>query len=138
MQCYFLFYSPHSIRYLKATWPKNYAYFDLNNTFTSRNLDRDRLGSIKIYVPLKEKHYYDIQYELTERSGTTTGFCTVDYNQKTVLNGQYLCKSESRGGFNRDDIDISIENEIKPIGIKYVHQVEHTGSDTDRYVSAMQ
>lgn len=127
--------SANEIRYLKATWPKNYAYVGSNSTFTStHNLGRDRQGTIKIDVPLTNRHLANIKYELSERADTTTGLCTVDYNTKTVLFGQYACKSEIRDGFSKDDIHITIENDFKPVGINYIHQMEN-GSDSDRYVS---
>lgn len=98
-------------------------------------MNRDRHGTIKIDVPLTHRHYAQIQYEFSERPEGANGFCTVDYNKKTVLNGQYTCKSASRAGFSKDDIHISIENELKPVGIVYIHQKEYSGSDSDQYVS---
>lgn len=45
------------------------------------------------------------------------------------MNGQYVCKSESRAGFNKDSISIILENKLKPLGINYVHQAEQSGPD---------
>lgn len=132
---HFIFCRDRAVRYLKATWPKDSAFFDLQSGFSSANLDRDMKGSIKIEVPLTTRHIANIEYGLKERRLLSTGHCVIDYNTKKVLNGQYTCKSESRAGFEKDEVTILLENDLKPIGIFYVHAVEQKGIDAEQYVS---
>lgn len=105
----------------------------MQNEFVSRNLDRDHHGTVEIYVPLATKHTANIEYGLKERNQLTTGHCNIIYNTANILNGKYTCKSESRAGFNKDSISITLENEKKPLGINYVHQTERSGPDPPFY-----
>lgn len=114
---------------MKAQWPRDHAYLDMQNTFMSRNLDRDHYGTIDVYAPLASKHTVNIEYDLKERNQLTIGHCNVQYDHEKLLNGEYVCKSESRAGFNKDAISISLENKWKPLGIVYVHQAEQSGPD---------
>lgn len=87
-------------------------------------------------VPLATRHIANIEYALKEREEITTGHCNVEYNRRKVLNGKYNCKSEARTGFAKDTVDIVLENELKPIGITYIHQYEQQAdSDIPLYVS---
>lgn len=124
-----------AIRFVKATWPNDTAYFDLQSAFSSQNTDRDMKGTIKIEIPLATRHIGNIEYGLKERQLLATGHCVIDYNAKKVLNGQYTCKSETRAGFAKDQVKILLENDMKPIGINYEHAVGQKGVDGDTYVS---
>lgn len=130
--------STQSNRFLKATWPKDSAYIDIKSSYVSRNLDRDHHGIIKVEVPLATTHFTNIEYALKERKEITTGYCNVDYNKRKVLNGKYTCKSEARDGFNKDAVDIILENELKPFGVVYIHQWEQSDSDVPLFVSVWQ
>ena len=57
------------------------------------------------------------------------GHGLVDYNKKRLLDGKYKCDSESRAGFDKDVIDISLENTYFPLGVHYVHQFEYSGGN---------
>lgn len=55
----------------------------------------------------------------------------VNYNGAKLLNGRYGCLSEARAGFNKDDMDITVENEYFPLGAHYIHEVDYDGSVDD-------
>lgn len=84
-------------------------------------------------VPVTTRHVANIEYSLKERQLFTNGHCNIIYNKKKILNGQYECKSESRAGFNKDSIGISLDNDYHPIGITYVHQTEKSKADPPLY-----
>lgn len=96
-------------------------------------MDRDHHGTVAVEVPLATRHTANIEYGLKERNQLTTGHCNVIYNTANILNGQYVCKSESRAGFNKDSISITLENRLRPLGIVYVHQAEQSGPDPPFY-----
>lgn len=126
------------VRYIKGTWPKNWAHFDLRSTYSSHNLDRDLQGIIKIEMPLATRHIANVGYGLKERANVKTGQCVVDYDGRKMLDGHYSCKSESRAGYEKDVVDITIVNNMRPIGISFVHVFEHTGDvDGPQYVSIL-
>lgn len=53
----------------------------------------------------------------------TTGDALVDYNSRTVLNSHYTCKTEKISeNHNKEIIDLSLENEKRPLGIHYTHE----------------
>lgn len=107
----------------------------MQSSFQSHNLDRDLQGTIKIEVPLATRHYANIDYSLNERPLVTTGQCVINFNKKRVLNGKYKCKSESIAGYDKDVVDIILENDMKPIGINYIHIIAQKGIDAPVYVS---
>jgi len=51
------------------------------------------------------------------------------YNNDEVLNAHYTAKSESRAGFEKDHVEVTVENIYKPIGIVYVNQYEYSGGN---------
>lgn len=124
-----------AVRYLKATWAEDMAFFDLQSAYSSINLDRDMQGTIKMEVPLTTRHIANIEYGLKERALLSTGHCVINYNSKKVLNGQYTCKSEFSASFDKDEITILLENDLKPIGIFYVHATKGNAVDMQIYVS---
>lgn len=120
-----------SKRYVKATWPNDSATFDLHSYYTSSDLlNRDLKGNIKLDFPVSTRHYANIDYSLKARELITTGECNIDYNNKKVLMGQYTCKSESRAGYEKDVVDITLQNIFKPLGISYLHVAQNTGIDS--------
>ncbi|XP_062546026.1 uncharacterized protein LOC134212310 [Armigeres subalbatus] len=110
-----------SIRYLKATWPESSAIFDAKTTYKVNKLDRDQQGTVKVEIPLQTRHYAEIKYGLAERPAITTGHAEIDYNDRKVLSGQYTSKQESRAGFDKETVDVTLENDFKPVGVHYVH-----------------
>ncbi|XP_055389464.1 uncharacterized protein LOC129618631 [Condylostylus longicornis] len=122
-----------SYRYMKGTWPTNSAFFKSNSDFVSHNLDRDLSGTITIDVPLTSRHHADIDYKLEERELIKTGHANVVYNDRKVLQGKYNCNSEQRSGFEKDIIDITLENEFKPLGIHYIHSKEYKDAEFPDY-----
>lgn len=66
----------------------------------------------------------------------TTGHGSVEYNAKNVLNSTYTCRTEKIGsGQVKDVIDLSIENEMRPIGIHYTHEKRKRPAQKFDYVS---
>lgn len=55
-----------------------------------------------------------------------TGKATIEYNKKKIVEGKYRCDSDSRAGFDKDTINVEVENEFVPIGLLYVHQFEYS------------
>lgn len=116
-------------RHIKTTWPTDFAFFDMQSTFDSKNLDRNHHGEINMEVPLASRHTAAIQYHLNERQTLTTGDCIVVYNGNKVLNSTYTCNTESRAGFSKEKTEILAENSYYPIGIAYVHQMNYVVAD---------
>lgn len=125
--------SAQANRYMKATWPADNAFFDLRNTYESHNLDRDLHGTIQMSVPLATRHTTDIVYGLKDRPMLSTGNCAVRYNDANVLDGRYTCKYESRAGFEREVVDITLQNPRKPLGISYEHVSNYANEETGIY-----
>lgn len=119
-----------SRKYIKTAWPSDFAYFDMQSTFDSHNLDRNHQGKIDMEVPLESRHTATIEYDLKERRTLTTGHCNVIYNTDKVLDGTYTCKAESRAGFSKEITEISLDNTFYPAGIAYVHQMEYNVADS--------
>lgn len=126
----FSFCRESSRRYIKTSWPKDFAFFDMQNTFESHDLDCYHQGEIKMEVPLASRHTATIQYDLKERKTLITGHCNVIYNTNKVLDGQYTCKAESRAGFSKENTEILLDNTYYPVGIAYVHQMEYFVADS--------
>lgn len=53
----------------------------------------------------------------------TTGDASVEYNTKNIINGHYTCKTEkTNDNESKDVINLTLENELRPLGIYYTHQ----------------
>ncbi|XP_053673666.1 uncharacterized protein LOC128723926 [Anopheles nili] len=113
-----------SIRYLKGTWPESSAVFDAKATYRNQNQAREQHGTVKIEVPLQTRHYAEVKYGLVQRPAITIGHAEVDYNSEKVLNGQYTSKEESRDDFEKETIDVTLENKFMPVGVHYVHSLD--------------
>lgn len=73
---------------------------------------------------------------MQEKPLITTGDAIVDYNSKTVLNSHYTCKTEQiSANHDKEIIDLSIENEKRPLGIHYTHEKNKRPSDNFDFVS---
>lgn len=119
----------HNTRYLEVFWPKNTAIFSSEYTYRSQKLDSDLDGVLRAELPLQTRHVGLLTYGYQKRPQITTGYSEMMYNGQKVLQGRYNSKSESRAGFEKDRIQISIENSLKPIGIIYVNQYEYSAGN---------
>jgi hypothetical protein len=73
---------------------------------------------------------------LQEKPLITTGDATVDYNSRTILNSHYTCKTERiSANHNKEIIDLSLENEKRPLGIHYTHEMNKNPNEKLDYVS---
>ena len=60
----------------------------------------------------------------------------MDYNSRTVLNSHYTCKTEQiSANHNKEIIDLSLENEKRPLGIHYTHEMNKNPNEKLDYVS---
>lgn len=97
--------------------------------YHSERLDSNLEGILHIEVPLNARHIGILNYGYKKRPQVTTGHSILMYNGQQVLHAQYNSKSESRAGFDKDRIQITVENIYKPIGIVYVNQFEYSGGN---------
>ncbi|XP_053973970.1 uncharacterized protein LOC128873939 [Hylaeus volcanicus] len=116
-------------RYAKASWLQNTAMVDSDYTYRSQKLDSDLKGIFHVEVPLSTRHVGHMTYGYEKRPLVTTGYSDMMYNGEKVLHGLYKSKSESRAGFEKDHIQITIENPYKPIGIIYINQYEYSAGN---------
>lgn len=97
--------------------------------YHSERLDSNLEGILHVEVPLNARHIGILSYGYKKRPQVTTGHSTLLYNNQKVLHVQYNSKSESRAGFDKDRIQITVENIYKPIGVVYVNQYEYSGGN---------
>lgn len=114
---------------MKAFWPNNTALLDSDYMYHSERLDSTLDGHLHLQVPLSTRHEGHLTYGYKKRPQVTNGYSKLFYNNQEILNGQYKSKSESRAGFEKDEIKITVENILKPIGIFYVNQFEYSGGN---------
>ncbi|XP_032670099.1 uncharacterized protein LOC116843644 isoform X1 [Odontomachus brunneus] len=116
-------------RFIEFFWTNNTALINLDYSYHSERLDSNLEGILHIEVPLNARHIGHMTYGYKKRPQVTTGHSTLLYNDKKLLFAQYHSKSESRAGFEKDHIQITIENIYKPIGLVYVNQYEYSGGN---------
>lgn len=97
--------------------------------YYSERLDSNLEGILHIEIPLSARHISHLTYGYKKRPQVTTGHSILLYNDLQVLHAQYNSKSESRAGFDKDHIQITVENVYRPIGIIYVNQYEYSGGN---------
>ena len=123
------FFRKQNKRLIKAFWPNNTALLESDYTYHSERLDSTLDGHLHMEVPLNTRHVGHLTYGYKKRPQVTNGYSKLLYNNQEILNGQYKSKSESRGGFEKDEIKITVENIFKPIGIVYINQFEYSGGN---------
>ncbi|XP_070169221.1 uncharacterized protein Apoltp isoform X2 [Polyergus mexicanus] len=117
-------------RFIECFWPNNKtASLNSDYIYYSERLDSNLEGILHIEVPLNARHIGHLTYGYKKRPQVTTGHSILIYNNQKVLDTQYNSKSESRAGFDKDRIQITVENIYKPIGIIYVNQYEYSGGN---------
>ena len=112
-------------RYFLATWPSDTAYFKLNSFYNGQDLEHNLKGTINMEVPLTTRHSANIEYGLNEKPDLDQGSLKIIYNDKEILNGVYKCVEEHEPQ-HVIITDITVENEMKPLGIHYVNTKDMT------------
>ncbi|XP_005177435.1 apolipophorins [Musca domestica] len=113
---------PKTIRHAQASWPSDKAFFKSQSTFNEKAGQSEAKGNIEIEVPLLSRHRAEIEYNLREKNGNDNGVIKAKYNDKQVLNGVYKSVKDTKGAVTTVTRDITLENEMKPLGIKYVNK----------------
>ncbi|XP_025989321.2 uncharacterized protein LOC105195312 [Solenopsis invicta] len=116
-------------RFVEFFWPNNTALLNSDYNYHSERLDSNLEGVLHVEVPLQARHIGILNYGYKKRPQVITGHSTLMYNNQKVLDAQYNSKSESRAGFDKDSIQITVENIYKPIGIVYVNQFEYSAGN---------
>ncbi|XP_066586148.1 uncharacterized protein Apoltp [Prorops nasuta] len=116
-------------RFLEVFWPNNTALINSDYIYHSERLDSNLDGVFLIEVPLNTRHVGDLKYGYKKTPLLTSGYSLLSYNGQKIVDGKYNAKSESRAGFEKDSIKITVENVLKPIGIDYTNQYEYSGGN---------
>ncbi|EGI63145.1 Apolipophorin [Acromyrmex echinatior] len=116
-------------RFFEFFWPNNTGLLNSDYNYHSERLDSNLEGVLHIEIPLNARHIGILNYGYKKRPQVTNGHSTLMYNNQKVLHVQYNSKSESRAGFDKDRMQITVENIYKPIGIVYVNQYEYSGGN---------
>ncbi|PSN49824.1 hypothetical protein C0J52_08839 [Blattella germanica] len=117
----------HHQRFVEAFWTNNSAKFDSQYTYETKNLNTQLNGSVVVEIPLQTRHIAKLVYGYKQEKLHTTGYSFIQYNEKKFLEGRYNCNSQESAGFEKDVINIEIDNAFAPLGIAYVHQYEYSG-----------
>ncbi|XP_046620371.1 uncharacterized protein LOC124305239 [Neodiprion virginianus] len=129
--CNFVVYTTikNSKRHVEAFWPGETALLKSEYTYNSEKLDSTLEGSLQAEIPLSTRHSGLLKYGYKKRPLITTGHSELIYNSQRIVHGEYNSKSESRAGFEKDRIEITIQNSFKPLGIVYINQYEYSGGN---------
>ncbi|PNF28889.1 hypothetical protein B7P43_G03854 [Cryptotermes secundus] len=117
----------HHQRFLEAFWPNNTALFDSKYTYESKTYNTRINGSVRVEIPLQTRHTGNLVYGYKEGPLHTTGYSFIEYNNRKFLEGRYNCTSHSSAGFDKDVINMEIDNAYTPLGILYIHQFQYSG-----------
>ncbi|XP_016937028.3 uncharacterized protein Apoltp [Drosophila suzukii] len=111
-----------SYRYCRCYWPKDSAYFKFNSQYESdsTNANHKINGNLEVEVPLTTRHRADMSYNLQKLRNKNQGDVKVLYNERQVLHGTYNRVEQQKHPIYKETTDISLENEVKPLGIHYV------------------
>ncbi|XP_017025668.1 uncharacterized protein Apoltp [Drosophila kikkawai] len=115
--------SGKSYRYCRCAWPQDTAYFKLKSTYDSDDTsgNHNLNGNVEIEVPLATRHRADIKYGLQKRRNQDLGNILVVYNDKQALDGKYKRLEQQKHPIFKETTDITLENDMKPLGIHYVN-----------------
>ncbi|KAL2717243.1 hypothetical protein V1478_012943 [Vespula squamosa] len=116
-------------RFIEFFWPNNTALLNSDYSYQSVKLNSTLDGIFQLEIPLSTRHVGQLTYGYKKHPQITNGYSTLTYNQQTIFHADYNSKSQSRAGFEKDHIQIKIENTFKPIGIIYINQYEYSGGN---------
>nr|QGV11544.1 Vg4 [Tetrastichus brontispae] len=123
-------------RFLEVYWQNNTALLDSDYTYNSQKLDANLDGHLRAEIPLNTRHIGFLTYGYRKKPLHTTGYSELIYNKDKIVDGRYVERNEARAGFERDHVNVTIENLWKPIGITYVNQYEYSaGNEGTNYPS---
>lgn len=78
---------------------------------------------------MSTRHVAELNYGYKKRPQVTTGHADLVYNKNKIVVARYNSKGESRAGFEKDSIQITIENSYQPLGITYVNQYTYSAGN---------
>ncbi|XP_063238564.1 uncharacterized protein LOC134540049 isoform X2 [Bacillus rossius redtenbacheri] len=113
-------------RYAEVFWPNNTALLDSRYTYDKTNTETSIVGSAVVEIPVATRHIARVEYDYKEKPLNTTGHASVEYNGDRFVEAKYRCDSESSAGFEKDVVNVEVENGFTPVGIFYVHQLEYS------------
>nr|XP_012235380.1 PREDICTED: uncharacterized protein LOC105679739 [Linepithema humile] len=116
-------------RFIELFWPNNTALLNSDYSYHSERLNSNMDGILHIEVPLNARHIGHLTYGYKKRPQHTTGHSILVYNDEKVLHARYNSTSESRAGFEKDNIKVTVENVYKPICVVYINQYEYSGGN---------
>lgn len=134
-------------------WPHNSALLNATNAKTLKKNSTMNVGEILLQFPLEKKHHigrFGFKYEVSITSSeifqynntTNNNYCTiilfedltkeivgdsrVVYDDKKIIEGNFTRKfSVYENNFIDDAIDLTLQNKILPLGIRYLHRVNN-------------
>ncbi|XP_063971909.1 uncharacterized protein LOC135159796 [Diachasmimorpha longicaudata] len=116
-------------RFVRVFWPNDTAYINSDYSYQSERLNSNLDGMVHLEIPLSTRHVAELNYGYKKKPQVTTGGAQLDYNKERILDAKYNSKSESRAGFEKDTIQITLENPFQPLGIDYVNQFEYSAGN---------
>lgn len=114
---------------MEIFWPEKRALLGSEYVYNSEKLDSSLEGNLQIEIPLSTRHNGQLNYGYKKRQLVTTGHSEIIYNGDRIVLGKYDSKSESRAGFEKDHVEITIQNSLKPLGIQYINQYEYSAGN---------
>ncbi|XP_049847119.1 uncharacterized protein LOC126299332 [Schistocerca gregaria] len=118
--------SVNNVYNFEFIWPNNTALFNSINKWEVKNHATFVEGTINLEIPLATRHIGLVEYNYQETPLHQNGVATVKYNGEKEIDGKYNCVSESSAGFEKDIIDIELQNKYFPLGTHYVHSFEYS------------
>ncbi|XP_066998183.2 uncharacterized protein Apoltp [Anabrus simplex] len=114
-------------RFVEVFWPNKTAVLNSEYKYEMYHQVTDLTGLVLVEIPLTHKHTAQINYGYKQEPLNKTGYATIKYNDQEFLEGKYKCDSQSSAGFDKDVINIEIENDYFPLGIFYDHEFRYSG-----------
>lgn len=130
----FFFLRPETYRYLRGSWPTDSSFFRLYSTYQYlQDLERNLTGHMEMEIPLATRHTANIEYGLNEKSFVDNGYLKINYNDKQVLNSLYKGVTQLEPVY-MNTIDITVENEMKPLGIHFVNRRDRKKPEDSKHI----
>ncbi|EDW03099.1 uncharacterized protein LOC6561417 [Drosophila grimshawi] len=122
--------SGDSYRYVRCNWPEDSAFLKLRSKYDSNDSNRNLNGNVEMEVPLTTRHRADVSYGMQKTPNLDSGNLKVVYNEAQILDGKYKRVAQLKHPIYKDTTDITLENDMKPLGIHYVN-IRDMRSPTD-------
>ncbi|VVC30431.1 Hypothetical protein CINCED_3A001550 [Cinara cedri] len=114
-------------RHIEVFWPQHSALLNATNAKTLKKNSTMNIGEILLQFPIDKKYHvgrFEFKYE--DMTKEIVGDSRVVYDEVKIIEGNFTRKFSVHETYFLDDaIDVTVQNKMLPLGVKYLHRINN-------------